>query len=311
MRKRWLEVLHRMAVKDERIVFLGSDLSADPTFRRLKEAIPGRFYMEGISEAHLIGMASGLAMSGKIVYVNTIATFITRRCYEQNAIDLGLAKANVRLIGGGGGLVYGPLGPTHLAIEDIAIMRSIPNMAVAAPVDADEMERVMLASVDHQGPLYIRVAKGGDPILSKAEHGFKIGQAIVHRAPAEITLLTTGTLLGRALAVADDLAKEGLECGVVHFPTLKPFDTGAVLKAVERSKVVLSLEEHVVSGGLGSMVAECIAEMPSRHKVGFRRMGLPDFFPDTYGSQDFLLDKYGLSGREIMGQAKGLLAEVQ
>src|SRR6266496_6349579 len=139
--------------------------------------MPERFLMEGVSEANIVGIAAGLALEGKIVYVNTIATFLTRRCFEQVALDLCLHQANVRLIGNGGGVVYAPLGPTHEAIEDIAIFRALPHMTIIVPADAEEMRRLMPVTVNHPGPLYIRLGKGGEPIVTNANAPFIIGQS--------------------------------------------------------------------------------------------------------------------------------------
>src|SRR5215831_15094220 len=177
MRKRSLDMVHALARRDERVVFIGSDLSPN-LLGEMKKEFPARYYMEGICEANVIGMAAGMAMDGFMPYVNTIATFITRRCYEQVAVDLCLHDLPVRLIGNGGGYVYAPLGPTHQAIEDIAIMRALPNMTVTAVCDAEEMTRLMTASLDWPHPIYIRLAKGGDPVVSRPGNGFAIGKAI-------------------------------------------------------------------------------------------------------------------------------------
>ena len=177
MRKIVLDQVYELAKKDKRIVYIGSDLGAG-ILDNFKKEMPERFFMEGVSEQALIGMSAGLAMEGKIVYFNTIATFITRRCFEQVVLDLGLHNANVRLIANGGGVVYAPLGPTHLAIDDIGILRTIPNMTILAPCDANEMKRLMPQTVNHKGPIYIRLAKGGDPIIS-SDAVCTIGKAIV------------------------------------------------------------------------------------------------------------------------------------
>ena len=177
MRKRSLDMVHTLARRDERVVFIGSDLSPN-LLGEMKKEFPSRYYMEGIAEANIIGMAAGMAMDGFVPYVNTIATFITRRCYEQVAVDLCLHDLPVRLIGNGGGYVYAPLGPTHEAIEDIAIMRALPRMTVTAVCDAEEMTRLMDATLDWPHPIYIRLGKGGDPVISKPERGFAIGKAI-------------------------------------------------------------------------------------------------------------------------------------
>ncbi len=157
MRQTCLNMVYELAKEDPRIFFIGSDLGLG-TLGQFKNEMPERFFMEGVCEANIIGMAAGLALEGKIPYVNTIATFLTRRCFEQIVLDLCLHNVNVRLIGNGGGLVYAPLGPTHHAIEDLAILRVIPNMTVVAPADADEMRRLMPLSVNRRGPIYIRLA---------------------------------------------------------------------------------------------------------------------------------------------------------
>src|SRR5437879_9713148 len=174
MRQTCLDQVYLLAKADPRVVFIGSDLGAG-TLRKCQEEMPQRFVMAGVSEAHIVGMAAGMALEGSIVYVNTISTFITRRCFEQVAVDLCLHNLPVRLIGNGGGLVYAPLGPTHLAIEDMAIMRALPNMAVVAVSDAPEMIRLMEVSLDWPSPIYIRLGKGGDPVSSKPQNGFAIG----------------------------------------------------------------------------------------------------------------------------------------
>lgn len=307
MRKRWLETFHKMAVRNPRLVFVGSDLSADSAFKRLAADIGNRFFMEGVSEAYLVGMAAGLAMSGYVPYVNTIATFLTRRCYEQNAVDVGLSRANVRLIAGGGGLVYAPLGPTHLAIEDLALMRAIPNMTVVVPADADEIERTMLASETYDGPMYIRVAKGGEAIVSRASDGFQIGRAIVLRPRAEILLVACGVLVKAALAAADLLERDGHRTCVINAHTVKPLDTATILDCASAARVVMTMEEHVLSGGLGSAVAESLLEAGLPGERRFKRLGLPDAYPTEYGSQDSLLAAAGMSAEGIATTAKELL----
>src|ERR1700720_3635605 len=174
MRPACINKVFDLAKRDPRVVYIGSDLSLDLT-QRMRKEMPGRAFMEGVSEAHVIGMAAGLAMEGFIPFVHTIATFITRRCYEQVAVDLCLHNLPVRLIGNGGGLVYAPLGPTHLAIEDISIFRALPNMTIVAVADAEEMKRFMPQTVDYEGPIYIRLAKGYDPVVTNDTVPFRIG----------------------------------------------------------------------------------------------------------------------------------------
>src|SRR5437867_5119905 len=294
MRKASLDMVYELARRDPRIFFIGSDLGIG-TLKQFKAEMPGRFLMEGVSEANIVGIAAGLALEGKIVYINTIATFLTRRCFEQVALDLCLHNTNVRLIGSGGGLVYAPLGPTHEAIDDIAIFRALPRMTIVAPADADEMRRLMPLTVDHPGPIYIRLGKGGDPIVSSPDVPFRIGQALPMREGSDALIVTTGVMLKPVLDAAAALEKEGVETAVLHLPTIKPFDTAAVCEWAGRVAVVVSVEEHTVIGGLGSAVAETIAEDNFDTHKRLRRIGLPDVFPDKYGSQASLMAWHGVA----------------
>jgi transketolase len=305
MRKTVLDQVHELARQDERVVFVGSDLGVG-TLDAMREEFPDRFFMEGISEAYLIGMAAGLALEGHIVYVNTIATFITRRCFEQIAIDLCLHRANVRLIGNGGGLVYAPLGPTHLAIDDIAILRALPHMTIVAPADAEEMKRLMPQTLEHEGPLYIRLAKGGDPVVSRDDVPFRIGKALTMREGADALVATTGVTLQPALEAAELLAADGIECGVLHLPTVKPLDVDALVAAARGRRAVVVAEEHTVYGGLGSAVAEALLEAGLEPMPRFRRIGIPDEFPDEYESQALLMERYGITSEEIAQAVRGL-----
>jgi transketolase len=306
MRKTSLDMVYELARQDSRIFFIGSDLGIG-TLKQFKAEMPGRYLMEGVSEANIVGIAAGLALEGKIVYINTIATFLTRRCFEQVALDLCLHNANVRLIGSGGGLVYAPLGPTHEAIDDIAIFRALPRMTIVAPADADEMRRLMPLTVDHAGPIYIRLGKGGDPIVSRPGVPFRIGRAIPMRAGSDALIVATGVMLKPALDAAAGLEKEGMETAVLHLPTIKPFDTAAVCEWADRVPVVVSVEEHTVIGGLGSAVAEAIAEANFDSPKRFRRIGLPDVFPDKYGSQASLMARYGLTAERIVETVQALM----
>lgn len=310
MRQMCLNMLYELAKADERIFFIGSDLGVG-TLDRFKEEIPDRFFMEGVSEANIIGMATGLALEGKIPYVNTIATFLTRRCYEQIVLDMCLHHANVRLIGNGGGLVYAPLGPTHEAIEDIAIMRAIPNMTIVAPADADEMRRLMPLTVDHPGPLYLRLAKGYDPIVTTDDVPFEIGKAILMSDGADALILTTGITLKIGLDAAVSLKAMGIQTAVLHVHTIKPLDLDAILDHAANVSVVVTIEEHSIIGGLGSAVAELIAEANFDPAKRFKRIALPDAFPEEYGSQDSLMTSYAITAQNLVSTVKTLAEKRQ
>ena len=306
MRKTCLDMVCRLAEEDERIIFIGSDLGYG-TMARFKAEMPDRFFMEGVSEANVVGMAAGLALEGKIVYVNTIATFITRRCFEQIVLDLCLHNVNVRLIGNGGGLVYAPLGPTHEAIEDIAILRAVPRTTIVAPADADEMRRLMPLTVDHRGPMYIRLGKGNDPIVTVDDLPFAIGKAIPMRAGTDALVLTTGITLRLALEAAERLQERQVSVAVLHLPTIKPLDTEAIVEHAGSVPVVVTVEEHTMIGGLGSAVAEVVAEANFESPKRFKRIGIPDVFPEKYGSQNSLMDHYGISGEAVAETVLGLI----
>jgi transketolase len=309
MRKTCLDLVYELARKDKRVFFIGSDLGIG-TLKQFKAEMPDRYFMEGVSEANIVGIAAGLALEGKIVYINTIATFLTRRCFEQVALDLCLHNANVRLIASGGGLVYAPLGPTHEAIDDIAIFRALPRMTILAPADADEMRRLMPLTLDYSGPIYIRLGKGGDPIVTNDQVPFQIGRAIPMRGGSDALIVSTGVMLKPALDAAISLGKEGIEAAVLHMPTVKPFDTGAVVEFGGGVPVIVSLEEHTVIGGLGSAVAEAIAEAGFEKPKRFKRIGLPDVFPDQYGSQASLMARYGLTADRVAATVQELLRAV-
>ena len=299
MRKTCLDMVYELARKDKRIFFIGSDLGVG-TLKQFKAEMPDRFLMEGVSEANIVGVAAGLALEGKIVYVNTIATFLTRRCFEQVVLDLCLHNANVRLIANGGGVVYAPLGPTHEAIEDFAIFRALPRMTIIAVADADEMRRMMPATVDHPGPIYIRLGKGGDPIVTNDRVPFEIGKAIPMKEGSDALIVSTGITLKAALDAADSLESSGIKAAVLHVPTVKPFDQEKFLELAGRVPVIISVEEHTVIGGLGGAVAEVMAEADFKMPKRFRRIGLPDVFPDQYGSQASLMKRYDITAETIV-----------
>ncbi|MSU26858.1 MAG: transketolase [Pedosphaera sp.] len=306
MRKTSLDAVYELAKRDRRVVFIGSDLGIG-TLKQFKAEMPERFFMEGVSEAHLVTMAAGLALEGKVVYINTIATFLTRRCYEQVCLDLSLHHTNVRLIGSGGGVVYAPLGPTHQAIEDIAIFRTLPRMTIVAPCDAEEMKRLMPQTLDWDGPMYIRLGKGGDAVVSRPELGFQIGKALLVREGSDALIVTTGITLQPALAAAAQLEQSGISAGVLHMHTVKPFNTEALLAQAARVPAILSIEEHTIIGGLGSAVAETLAEANFSTPKRFKRIGIPDVFPDKYGSQATLLARYGITAEGAVAEVRKLL----
>jgi len=308
MRKTCLNEIYQLAKRDDRVVFIGSDIGTG-TLDEFRREIPERFLMEGVSEGYLIGMMTGLAMNGKIPYLNTIATFLTRRCYEQILLDAGLHRQPIRLLGSGGGMVYAPLGPTHTAMEDFAILRAIPHMTVIAPSDAEEMKRLIPQTLDYPDPIYIRLAKGGDPVVSHPDKPFQIGQAMVLREGTEVLLVATGITTQIALEAAKILGESNISAGVLHVHTLKPFDNETLLEMLSLVKVVVSIEEHTLIGGLGSIVAEILAEANFDRPKKFRRLAFPDTFLEEYGSQESSLKRYGVTAENAVATVMGLFQE--
>lgn len=297
MRQAALDMVHEIARRDERVVFIGSDLGVG-TLAKFRAEMPDRFFMEGVAEQNIIGVAAGLAMEGFVPYVNTIATFLTRRCFEQVAVDLCLHNLPVRLIANGGGVVYAPLGPTHLAIEDMAILRALPNMTVIAPSDAVEMRRLIPATLNHPGPVYIRLGKGGDPVVAREDESFGIGRAILKRTPGTVGMVTTGVMTERCLRAAELLASQKIAAGVLHCHTVKPLDHEAVRNFARGLHLLVTVEEHVATGGLGSAVIDGLLAAGDPVPAALR-LSLPDAFPHHYGSQDDLLGLAGLQPEAI------------
>jgi len=305
MRNTSLNQVYELAQKDERVVFIGSDLGPG-VLDQMKKNIPDRFYMEGVSEQHIIGMAAGMAMEGFIPYINTIATFLTRRCFEQVALDLCLHNLPVRLIASGGGVVYAPLGPTHLAIEDIAILRALPNMTIIAPCDAEEMKRLIPQTLNWPNPIYIRLGKGGDPVVSRPDLPFEIGKAIVLEEGQDGMFITTGVMTQIALDAIKILSSDNISCGVIHMHTIKPLDGDVLKKWLPKVAGVVTVEEHTRIGGLGSAVLEyCSDEIPEElYKI--KRIGLPDHFSEKYGSQDSLLSHFNITVDALVQKMKSI-----
>ena len=306
MRKKCTNQIYELAKKSSKVIYLGSDLTPNLIPKMIKK-YPSRYFMEGISEANLVGVAAGLALEGFIPYVQTIATFITRRCFEQLAVDVCLHNLPVRLIGNGGGLVYTPLGPTHLAIEDISIMRSLPNMTVVAVSGEIEMSKLMNQTLSWKGPIYIRLGKGGDPIISKGKN-FKIGRGVVYEISKnrnfDYVFFSTGIMTETCIRIANKLKSLGKSCVVIHLHTIKPLDEQLILKYTRIAKRIVIVEEHSVVGGLFSAVNEFTTKAYATKKIlslpPVDNYGIPDKFPEGYGKQLDMLKKLGLSYEGIL-----------
>lgn len=296
MRKTSLQCVRALAEKDARVCFVGSDLGAG-VMDDFCAAFPQRMFREGISEQHIVGMAAGLALEGHVVYVNTIASFLTKRCFEQIYLDLCMNRAKVRLLGSGGGLVYAPLGPTHLAVEDVALLRPLPHMHIIAPCDAREMAALLPLTLDVDGPVYVRMAKGGEPLVSPVDEHYELGRAVCFAEGKDALFVTTGITVHLALEARELLRQEGIDAGILHCHTLKPLDTERIIAMARNVNCVVPMEEHVRTGGLSEATAMVL------YTAGLPRMprclplALPDAFFSEHGSQKDILAAHGLTAQ--------------
>src|SRR5712692_9504653 len=246
----------------------------------------------------MTGLAVGLALEGKTVFTYSIANFPTLRCLEQVRNDVCYHRANVKIVAVGGGFAYGSLGSTHHATEDLAILRSLPEMVVSAPGDPAEAEAATYAVAAHAGPCYLRLGREGESRIHSQGIDFQLGKAIRVRDGDDLTLITTGGLLETGVKVVEILQEKGLRARLLSMHTVKPLDVEAVLSAARETRAVFTLEEHSVIGGLGGAVAETLAES-NEGSVIFRRFGLPSAFSSIVGMQEFLRAQYGLSAETL------------
>lgn len=293
MRQAFIETLHALAKDDKKIILMNGDLGFS-VLEDFMNSYPDRSYNMGVAEANMIGAAAGFSFEGYTVFVYSIIPFVTMRVFEQVRNDVGMQKANVKIVGVGSGFTYGQLGPTHHAVEDIALMRSIPNMAVVCPGDPAETREATKALAKMNGPAYLRIGKKGEPAVHKALAAFSLKRSILVQDGKDCVLLATGNMLYVALETARLLGKRGVEAAVVSVPVLKPLDQPGLVSICGKTGAVFTLEEHTIMGGLGSAVAELLLEQNVPIKQ-FYRFGVPDAFTYFAGSQEYIRRHYGLT----------------
>jgi transketolase len=252
-------------------------------------------------------VAAGMAMSGFRPIVYTITPFTTTRCFEQIRVDVCYHEAPVIIVGTGSGLSYAELGPTHHSLEDMAILRTLPGMCVMAPCDANELRAILQAALKQNKPVYIRIGKKGEPVIHPEIPALEIGKSIVIRKGADVTLLSAGTVMPEVLAAADALKAKGISAEVVSFHSIKPLDTEYLDRAAKQFKLIATIEEHGMIGGLGGAVSEWYAKANARLK--FISIGTPDEFMHEIGSQEYARAKYGLTADNIAMQVYSKLNE--
>lgn len=297
MRNAFADEITALAAVDPRIVLLSGDIG-NRLFDRFKAQFPERFINVGVAEANMIGIAAGLALGGMRPVTYTIASFAVYRAYEQIRVDVGYHNLPVVMVGTGGGLAYAANGPTHHSCEDAAVLRVIPNMAVACPADALEVRALLRSSLQQPGPVYLRIGKKGEPLVHSSVPDLSLGRSLVMKPGQQITLLSCGAVLPEVLAAADLLEQQHLSAEVVSFPTVKPLDEARLQDIFATRKLVVTVEEHSRTGGLGGAIAEWLTDQPPQ-RARLLRLGTPDAFLHEAGEQEHAREVCGLAAAAI------------
>lgn len=297
MRNAFAAEITDLASEDERIVLLSGDIG-NRLFNDYKARFPARFLNCGVAEANMMSMAAGMALCGLYPLAYTITPFITTRCFEQIRVDVCYQNVPVILVGVGGGLSYASLGATHHSCEDIALLRSLPNMTVVCPGDAVEVRLALREALKLDGPVYLRLGKKNEPVIHEQSPEFRIGKGIIVRPGQDICLLSTGNILPVAVQAAEELDKSGVSAQVVSFHTVKPLDEVLLSRVFSSFTVVVTVEEHSALGGLGGSVAEWLADQPPQNSR-LLRIGTADKFMHEVGDKEYARRYFGLTPENI------------
>lgn len=297
MRQTFINTLIRLAERDKRIYLLTADLGFS-VLENFAQKFPKRFLNCGVAEQNMIGVAAGLALSGKKVYVYSIIPFVTMRCFEQIRNDICYQNSDVKIIGVGAGFSYGPLGTTHHSIEDLAILRALPNMTVLSPADPIETKALVIESYKTKNPTYIRLDREGKEILYHSRPEIAIGKPTVLKEGKDGAIITTGTYLKIGISLIKKLRRQGYDLKLISMHTLKPIDKKALINEIREEKLIFTLEEHNIIGGLGSAVGEILFDFNLGNRV-LKRIGVADQYADVIGEQDYLKKYYKIDPESI------------
>lgn len=289
---------------NEQVVALCADLIGSLKFDDFKKNHPERFFQIGIAEANMIGIAAGLTIGGKIPFTGTFANFSTGRVYDQIRQSVAYADKNVKICASHAGLTLGEDGATHQILEDIGLMKMLPGMTVINTCDYNQTKAATLAIADHHGPVYLRFGRPVVPNFMPADEAFVIGKAIVLQEGTDVTIVATGHLVWEALVAAEALAEKGISAEVINIHTIKPLDTAAILKSVQKTGCVVTAEEHNIMGGLGESVSSCLVQ---NHLVPQEFVAVNDSFGES-GTPEQLMEKYGLNSAAIVEKAEKVMA---
>jgi len=297
------KALVELGKEQERIVVLDADLSKSTKTALFAEAFPGRFYNVGVSEADMMGTAAGLAASGYIPFASTFGVFATGRAYDQVRNSIAYTRLNVKIAATHTGLTVGEDGASHQTLEDLALMRVLPNMTVIVPADGNQARQAVRAAVRHEGPVYLRLGRPKVPQIIGEDFPFELGRGQMLNEGKDLTYITTGIMTAMALEAAEELKAQGVNASVVNIHTIKPLDESLLVQAARETGAVVTAEEHSILGGLGGAVAEVLSqECP----VPLIRIGVKDSFGES-GNPDALLEKYGLTARNLVQAGHAVL----
>ncbi len=298
------QALAELGALNDKVVVLDADLSKSTKTNDFKKVYPERFFNMGIAEQNLLGTAAGFAAAGKIPFASSFAVFAVGRAYDQIRNSIAYPKLNVKIAATHAGLTVGEDGGSHQMLEDIALMRALPNMTVIVPADGVETKQVIMAAAEYNGPVYIRLGRPKVPVLFDETYKFEIGKGVVLKEGTDVTLVATGIMVSKAVEAAEALAAEGISAAVVNISTIKPLDNALITEMAQKTGAVVTCEEHNIYGGLGSAVAEVLVE---NCPVPMARVGVEDSFGES-GLPDQLLEKYGLTAANIADKAKAVIA---
>ncbi|MBU4502591.1 MAG: transketolase [Nanoarchaeota archaeon] len=304
MRNAYLDALYELAKNNKNVIALVADIGAI-VYDKYREDFPDRFINCGVAESNMITVAAGLASCGKVPFTYTITPFITMRTYEQIRDDVCLHNANVKIVGVGAGLRYSTLGPTHHAIEDIAIMKTLPNMKIISPCDPIESKMATFAMAEIKGPVYFRIGTGGEPRIYDSSYKYQFGKGVVMRGGSDATIIATGGIVYDAIKASEELEKENISTRVINIHTIKPIDKEIIIKSARDTGIIVTVEEHNIEGGFGESVASVILENYN-HQVKFKRLGIKDCFCSYYGSHQELKSHFGIGKKDMVREVKNL-----
>lgn len=296
--------LLELGAKNKNVVVLSADLTDSTRAAWFKKEFPERFFGLGVAEQDMIGTAAGFALAGKIPFACTFGVFASGRAWDQIRISVAYMKANVKIAGTHGGISVGPDGATHQAIEEIALMRILPNMTVIVPCDAVEAKKATIEAASVKGPVYLRLGRSGVPVITKEDEPFTIGKARTMRDGKDLTIFACGQMVYDSMLACDALAKEGISARLINLHTPKPLDKEAIIKAARETGAIVSVEEHTVLGGLGSAIAEVVVQT---NPVPMKMVGIQDRF-GVSGEPSELFKFFGLTPPDIVNAAKEVLS---